>query len=60
MPQIRLSTGQSGFACADDDTVLRAALRAGLGFPYECNVGSCGNCKLQVRAAGGAGEHGLA
>lgn len=48
MPQIRLSTGQSGFACADDDTVLRAALRAGLGFPYECNVGSCGNCKFEL------------
>lgn len=36
------------FECADDDTLLRAALRAGLGFPYACNVGSCGNCRFQL------------
>ena len=28
------------------DTVLRAALRAGIGLSYECNSGSCGTCKL--------------
>jgi toluene monooxygenase electron transfer component len=31
-----------------DDTVLRAALRAGIGFPYECNAGGCGSCRMQV------------
>ncbi|MGB0216401.1 MAG: FAD-binding oxidoreductase [Alteromonas oceani] len=30
------------------DTVLRAALRAGLGFPYECNSGGCGGCHFQL------------
>lgn len=30
------------------DTVLRAALRAGVGFPYECNSGGCGSCKYEV------------
>ncbi|SEP89231.1 toluene monooxygenase electron transfer component [Solimonas aquatica] len=30
------------------DTVLRAALRAGIGFPYECNSGGCGSCKYEV------------
>lgn len=34
--------------CRADDTVLRAALRAGVAFPYECNVGACGNCKFQL------------
>ena len=43
------------FDCADGDTVLRAALRAGLGFPYECNVGSCGNCLFEI--AEGTVEH---
>ena len=38
------------FSCNADDTVLRAAQRAGLGFPYECNVGSCGNCKFELIA----------
>lgn len=32
------------------DTVLRAALRAGIGFPYECNAGGCGNCKFDIVA----------
>jgi toluene monooxygenase electron transfer component len=27
---------------------MRSALRAGLGFPYECNVGSCGNCRFDL------------
>lgn len=32
----------------DGDTVLRAALRAGLGFSYECNSGGCGGCKIEL------------
>ena len=36
------------FQCQSDDTLLRAAQRAGLGFPYECNVGSCGNCRFEL------------
>lgn len=36
------------FLCQPDDTILRAALRAGIPFPYECNVGACGNCKFQL------------
>lgn len=30
------------------DTVLRAALRAGIGFPYECNSGGCGACRFDL------------
>lgn len=40
--------GGPGYSCADDDTLLRAGLRAGLGFPYECNAGSCGTCKVEL------------
>ncbi|MGG2047809.1 MULTISPECIES: 2Fe-2S iron-sulfur cluster-binding protein [Burkholderia] len=36
------------FPCKPDDTILRAAQRAGIAFPYECNVGACGNCKFQL------------
>ena len=36
------------FLQRDDDTVLRAALRAGVGIPYECNSGGCGSCRIQV------------
>ncbi|TAM12860.1 MAG: 2Fe-2S iron-sulfur cluster binding domain-containing protein [Nevskiaceae bacterium] len=30
------------------DTLLGAALRKGIGFPYECNSGGCGSCKYQI------------
>jgi len=36
------------WTCNEGDTVMRSALRAGLGFPYECNVGSCGNCRFDL------------
>lgn len=46
--RIRIAGSDAVFDCADGDTLLRAAQRAGLGFPYECNVGSCGNCKFEL------------
>jgi toluene monooxygenase electron transfer component len=40
--------GVGEFECADNDTILRSALREGIGFPYGCNTGSCGNCRFQL------------
>jgi toluene monooxygenase electron transfer component len=48
MPEITITDSGTSFSCAPDDTILRAALRSGLGFPYECNVGSCGNCRFEL------------
>jgi toluene monooxygenase electron transfer component len=48
MFRITIADTQQQFECAPDDTIVRAALRAGLGMPYECNVGSCGTCKLEL------------
>ncbi|MGE0630073.1 MAG: 2Fe-2S iron-sulfur cluster-binding protein [Hyphomicrobiaceae bacterium] len=48
MPKIKVAKPELEFDCPADDTVLRAALRSGLGFPYECNVGSCGNCLFEI------------
>ncbi|HXF54725.1 MAG TPA: 2Fe-2S iron-sulfur cluster-binding protein [Hyphomicrobiaceae bacterium] len=48
MARITLANSEIAFDCPADDTVLRAALRSGLGFPYECNVGSCGNCRFEL------------
>ena len=36
------------FEQAPGDTVLRAALRAGVGLSYECNAGGCGSCKFEL------------
>jgi toluene monooxygenase electron transfer component len=47
MREIRIEGGPE-YRCASDDTLLRAALRAGLGMPYECNAGSCGTCKVEL------------
>lgn len=47
MATIRLNDDAS-YPCAEDDTLLRAGLRAGFGFPYECNAGSCGTCKVEL------------
>ena len=47
MARIQLSPEQS-FDCREDDTILRAGLRAGFGMPYECNTGNCGTCKVEL------------
>jgi toluene monooxygenase electron transfer component len=47
MRAIQVAEGP-GFHCDEHDTLLRAGLRAGLGFPYECNSGSCGTCKVEL------------
>jgi toluene monooxygenase electron transfer component len=47
MHAIRIAQGPE-YTCAEGDTLLRAGLRAGLGFPYECNAGSCGTCKVEL------------
>jgi toluene monooxygenase electron transfer component len=47
MHAVKLVEGAE-YVCADDDTLLRAGLRAGLGLPYECNAGSCGTCKVEL------------
>ena len=36
------------FECGKDDVLGRAALRAGIDLPYECNMGGCGGCKIHL------------
>ncbi len=48
MAKIEIPAAGKSFECAADDTILRAALRSGLGAPYECNTGSCGNCQFEL------------
>jgi toluene monooxygenase electron transfer component len=55
MPRIELAGREASFTCDSDDTIMRAAVRAGLGFPYECNIGSCGTCRFELLE--GAVEH---
>ena len=48
MAKIEITNANLSFECPEDDTILRAALRSGLGMAYECNVGSCGNCQFEL------------
>lgn len=48
MARITTLPDLQSFECAPGDSILRAALRAGIGMPYSCNVGSCGNCRFEL------------
>jgi CDP-4-dehydro-6-deoxyglucose reductase/ferredoxin-NAD(P)+ reductase (naphthalene dioxygenase ferredoxin-specific) len=37
------NTGQQ-IACAPDQTILHAAIAAGIDYPYACASGNCGQC----------------
>lgn len=45
---IRLNNDGTVFEHVGADTLLRASLRAGVGFPYECNSGGCGACMFEL------------
>ncbi|MCF6193470.1 MAG: 2Fe-2S iron-sulfur cluster binding domain-containing protein, partial [Kangiellaceae bacterium] len=45
---INFSQQEGSFQQQNNDTVLRAALRAGISFPYECKAGGCGSCKFEL------------
>lgn len=46
--KIEIEGGATFFVAADEDSLLRGALRAGAGFPYECGVGGCGSCRFEL------------
>ncbi|AVR95803.1 CDP-6-deoxy-delta-3,4-glucoseen reductase [Pseudoduganella armeniaca] len=46
--QITVQPSGHQFACDDDETVLAAAMRAGIGLPYGCKNGACSSCKGKV------------
>jgi CDP-4-dehydro-6-deoxyglucose reductase, E3 len=47
-PQVRLVPGDHEFLVEGADTVLEAALRAGLAIAYGCSNGNCGECKARI------------
>eukprot|EP01034_Spumella_vulgaris_P035324 gene35324-43551_t len=46
--QITVQPSGHQFSCDEDETVLAAAMRAGVGLPYGCKNGACSSCKGQV------------
>lgn len=47
-PVIENDKDGSRFEQLPGDTILRAALRSGIGMSYECNSGGCGGCKFEL------------
>src|SRR5688572_32245750 len=45
MPQVIIKPSDHTCPCADDETVLEAAMKADLILPYGCRNGACGTCK---------------
>lgn len=43
--QVTVQPSGRQFTCEEDETVLTAAIRAGVGLPYGCKNGACGTCK---------------
>ena len=46
--QVTVQPSGHQFSCDADETVLAAAIRAGVGLPYGCKNGACGSCKGKV------------
>ena len=46
--QITVQPSGHHYHCEDEETVLGAAIRSGIGLPYGCKNGACGSCKGKV------------
>ena len=46
--QITVQPSGHQFSCEADETVLSAAIRAGVGLPYSCKSGACSSCKGKI------------
>jgi ferredoxin len=42
--QVRIGNNGRTIACAEDETILHAAIVAGIDYPYACASGNCGTC----------------
>jgi CDP-4-dehydro-6-deoxyglucose reductase len=48
--QVTVEPSGRQFSCDQDETVLAAAIRAGVGLPYGCKNGACGSCRGKLLA----------
>lgn len=48
MPRISILDSDDRFDADDGETILAAAQRAGVAFPYSCQAGNCGSCKCEL------------
>lgn len=58
--RVAIADSDIAFDCAETESVLDAALRAGIELPYSCRKGICGNCAGGVAEGEVAGLNGAA
>ena len=46
--EVSLNSGEYSFEVEPDQNILDAALKAGVAFPHDCRVGSCGSCACKL------------
>jgi ferredoxin len=46
--QVTIANRARTIACADDQTILQAALASGIDYPYACATGNCATCISRV------------
>jgi ferredoxin len=46
--KVKLLSSSQEFEVNEDETILSAALRSGIPYPYSCQAGRCGACKSRV------------
>src|ERR1700710_2513261 len=47
---VTLHPADRAFDVLRDETILSAAIRAGVGIPYGCRDGACGSCKSKLKS----------
>jgi toluene monooxygenase electron transfer component len=45
---IQNKNGELSFNCNENESILYAGLRQGVGLPFECATGTCGTCRARV------------
>ena len=58
--RISIDTAEVAFGCTPGQSVLDAALRAGIELPYSCRKGVCGSCAGSIAAGAVTGINGAA
>ena len=46
--EVSLNSDQYKFEVEPEQNILDAALKAGVAFPHDCRVGSCGSCACKL------------
>ena len=47
-PRVELVPGGEAFTVGRSQTVLESALKAGIAYPHDCTVGTCGSCRSRL------------